>query len=87
MAMVGVTPRTTAQGTQESFDAQVIVHPGEISAGYAPVLDATPRTLRASSKASSKMDRRSGKVLDAAPKFVKNGDAARLRSCLQGHVR
>merc|ERR1712094_147293 len=38
-------------------------------------LIATPRTLHASSLIKEKMDRRSGKVLEANPKFVKTGDA------------
>ncbi|KAH8072926.1 hypothetical protein JL720_11015 [Aureococcus anophagefferens] len=48
----------------DTFFAQVIImnHPGQISAGYSPELN-------------QKMDRRSGKVLEENPKFVKSGDA------------
>merc|ERR1719271_2056029 len=58
-----------------SFTAQVIVlnHPGEIRNGYAPVLDCHTAHI------ASKMDRRSGKVLEANPKFVKSGDAAMVK--------
>ncbi|PVU89076.1 hypothetical protein BB561_005566 [Smittium simulii] len=62
-----------------TFTAQVIVlnHPGQISNGYAPVLDC--HTAHISCKFTEiieKMDRRSGKTLEAAPKFIKSGDAA-----------
>jgi elongation factor 1-alpha len=62
-----------------SFEAQVIVlnHPGEIRAGYAPVLDChTAHIACKFNELRSKMDRRSGKVLEESPKFVKSGDAA-----------
>merc|ERR1712045_1102531 len=62
----------------KSFEAQVIVmnHPGQISNGYSPVLDC--HTAHVACKFASikeKMDRRSGKVLEQNPKFVKTGDA------------
>jgi len=63
----------------DNFLAQVIVlnHPGEIRAGYAPVLDChTSHIACKFSELSSKMDRRSGKILEENPKFVKSGDAA-----------
>ena len=61
-----------------SFEAQVIVmkYPGQISNGYSPVLDC--HTAHVACKFASikeKMDRRSGKVLEQNPKFVKTGDA------------
>jgi elongation factor 1-alpha len=62
-----------------SFNAQVIImnHPGQISNGYSPVLDChTAHVACKFSKITEKMDRRSGKVLESEPKFVKNGDAA-----------
>mmetsp|Transcript_22771 Transcript_22771/g.26763 ORF Transcript_22771/g.26763 Transcript_22771/m.26763 type:complete len:442 (-) Transcript_22771:157-1482(-) len=62
-----------------SFNAQVIImnHPGQISNGYSPVLDChTAHVACKFSKITEKMDRRSGKVLETEPKFVKNGDAA-----------
>jgi len=62
----------------EVFNAQVIImnHPGQISAGYAPVLDChTAHVACKFAEITQKMDRRSGKVLEENPKFVKNGDA------------
>jgi len=65
-----------------SFEAQVIVmnHPGEIRPGYSPVLDChTAHIACKFSEINSKMDRRSGKVLEASPKFIKTGDAAMVK--------
>ncbi|RKO92179.1 translation elongation factor 1a [Blyttiomyces helicus] len=62
-----------------SFNAQVIVlaHPGQISAGYSPVLDChTAHIACKFAELLEKIDRRTGKVLEAEPKFVKTGDAA-----------
>jgi len=61
-----------------NFTAQVIVmnHPGQISNGYSPVLDCHTAHVACKFKdIQEKMDRRSGKVLEANPKFVKMGDA------------
>mmetsp|Transcript_24340 Transcript_24340/g.48452 ORF Transcript_24340/g.48452 Transcript_24340/m.48452 type:complete len:439 (-) Transcript_24340:97-1413(-) len=61
-----------------NFTAQVIVmnHPGQISNGYSPVLDCHTAHVACRFKhIEEKMDRRSGKVLEANPKFVKMGDA------------
>ena len=61
-----------------SFDAQVIVmnHPGQIGNGYSPVLDChTAHVACKFTHIKEKMDRRSGKVLEVDPKFVKTGDA------------
>jgi elongation factor 1-alpha len=61
-----------------TFFAQVIVmnHPGQISAGYSPVLDChTAHVACKFKEINQKMDRRSGKVLEENPKFVKTGDA------------
>jgi len=61
-----------------SFLAQVIImnHPGQISNGYSPVLDChTAHIACKFSQILEKMDRRSGKVLEENPKFVKAGDA------------
>jgi len=66
----------------ESFMAQVIVlnHPGEIRNGYSPVLDChTAHIACKFAEIHSKMDRRSGKVLEAEPKFIKSGDAAMVK--------
>merc|ERR1712125_316160 len=60
------------------FEAQVIVmnHPGQISNGYSPVLDChTAHVACKFALIKEKMDRRSGKVLEQNPKFVKTGDA------------
>jgi elongation factor 1-alpha len=60
------------------FEAQVIVmnHPGQISNGYSPVLDChTAHVACRFDNIKEKMDRRSGKVLEVNPKFVKTGDA------------
>merc|ERR1719450_729191 len=63
----------------DSFNAQVIVlnHPGQISAGYSPVLDC--HTAHIACKFDTlieKIDRRTGKKLEDEPKFIKSGDAA-----------
>lgn len=61
-----------------SFLAQVIImnHPGQISAGYSPVLDChTAHIACKFAQINEKMDRRSGKVMEENPKFVKAGDA------------
>jgi elongation factor 1-alpha len=63
----------------ESFNAQVIVlnHPGQISAGYSPVLDChTAHIACKFDEILEKIDRRSGKKLEENPKFIKSGDAA-----------
>uniref|UniRef100_A0A452VPB5 Elongation factor 1-alpha 1-like n=1 Tax=Ursus maritimus TaxID=29073 RepID=A0A452VPB5_URSMA len=61
------------------FMAQVIIlnHPGQISAGYAPVLDChTAHVACKFAELKEKIDRRSGKKLEDGPKFLKSGDAA-----------
>ncbi|XP_077989713.1 elongation factor 1-alpha [Glandiceps talaboti] len=63
----------------KNFTAQVIVlnHPGEIHAGYSPVLDChTAHIACKFSELKEKIDRRSGKKLEDSPKMVKSGDAA-----------
>jgi len=60
------------------FNAQVIVlnHPGQIQAGYSPVLDChTAHIACKFSELLTKIDRRTGKELEAGPKFVKSGDS------------
>jgi len=62
----------------ETFTAQVIImsHPGQIQNGYTPVLDCHTSHIATKFKnIDEKMDRRTGKTLEANPKFVKNGDA------------
>ncbi|VWU48175.1 elongation factor 1-alpha [Hepatocystis sp. ex Piliocolobus tephrosceles] len=61
------------------FTAQVIIlnHPGEIKNGYTPVLDC--HTSHISCKfvnIDSKIDKRSGKVVEENPKAIKSGDSA-----------
>jgi len=61
------------------FLAQVIVlnHPGQIGNGYAPVLDChTAHIACKFAKIRSKIDKRTGKVLEEEPNHVKSGDAA-----------
>lgn len=65
-----------------NFLAQVIVlnHPGQIQKGYAPVLDChTAHIACKFDELESKVDRRTGKVLEAEPKAIKSGDAALVR--------
>jgi len=62
----------------DNFVAQVIVlnHPGQIQAGYAPVLDChTSHIACKFAELLTKIDRRTGKELEAGPKFVKSGDS------------
>merc|ERR1712168_787039 len=60
------------------FIAQVIVlnHPGQIQAGYSPVLDChTAHIACKFAELQTKIDRRTGKEIEAGPKFVKSGDS------------
>jgi len=62
----------------QSFTAQVIIlnHPGQIQAGYTPVLDChTAHIACRFNELLSKIDRRTGQEMEASPKFVKSGDA------------
>lgn len=64
------------------FTAQVIIlqHPGQIHAGYAPVLDChTAHIACKFAELLSKVDRRTGKELEAKPQNVKSGDAAMVK--------
>jgi elongation factor 1-alpha len=61
------------------FTAQVIVlnHPGQITKGYAPVLDChTAHIACKFSELLTKVDRRTGKSIEDEPKHIKSGDAA-----------
>ena len=63
----------------EFFNAQVIIlnHPGQIHAGYSPVVDCHTAHIACRWKEIvSKIDRRTGKVIEETPKFVKSGEAA-----------
>ncbi|KPI82575.1 elongation factor 1-alpha [Leptomonas seymouri] len=71
------------------FTAQVIVlnHPGQISNGYAPVLDChTSHIACKFADIESKIDRRSGKELEKNPKAIKSGDAAIVKVIPQRRV-
>lgn len=57
----------------------ILNHPGQISQGYAPVLDChTAHIACKFAELKEKIDRRTGKKLEDAPKFVKSGDAAMI---------
>ena len=74
-----VTAKRTHQWKQLGFTAQMIIlsHPGQISAGYAPVLDChTAHIACKLAELKEKIDRRSGKKLEDGPKFLKSGIAA-----------
>jgi len=65
-----------------SFNAQVIVlnHPGKICAGYTPVLDChTAHIACKFSELLQKVDRRTGKEMEANPEFVKSQEAAIIK--------
>jgi elongation factor 1-alpha len=64
------------------FTAQVIIlnHPGQIGAGYTPVLDChTAHIACKFSEILTKVDRRTGKELEKEPKAVKSGDACMVK--------
>ena len=52
-------------------------HPGQIRAGYTPVLDChTAHIACKFMELTTKIDRRSGKELESKPEYIKKGDAA-----------
>ncbi|KAH8918783.1 elongation factor 1-alpha [Atractiella rhizophila] len=62
-----------------SFTAQVVVfnHPGQISAGYTPVLDChTAHIACRFDQLIEKIDKRTNKVTEVSPKSIKTGDSA-----------
>jgi len=66
-----------AKGASD-FTSQVIVlnHPGQIQAGYSPVVDChTAHIACRFAELLTKIDRRTGKELEATPKCVKSGDS------------
>merc|ERR1712166_1187862 len=63
----------------EMFVAQVIIfnHPGQIQNGYTPVLDChTCHIACKFSKIQSKIDKRTNKVIEETPQFIKSQEAA-----------
>uniref|UniRef100_A0A2K5KVG8 Tr-type G domain-containing protein n=1 Tax=Cercocebus atys TaxID=9531 RepID=A0A2K5KVG8_CERAT len=71
--------RGNVAGDTADITAQVIIlnHPGQISAGYAPVLDChTAHIACKFAELKEKIDCHSGKKLEDGPKFLKSGDAA-----------
>jgi len=61
------------------FTAQLIImnHPGQIGAGYTPVLDChTSHIACRFNEINYKVDRRTGNKIDEDAKFIKNGDSA-----------
>jgi len=66
----------------ENFIAQVIImnHPGQIGVGYSPVLDChTAHVACRFAEILNKSDRRSGKITEENPKFVKAGDGCDVK--------
>jgi len=66
----------------ENFTAQVIVlnHPGQIRAGYCPVVDCHTSHIACKwIELMQKLDRRSGKMIEESPQFVKSGESALVK--------
>jgi len=64
------------------FIAQVIImsHPNEITNGYTPVLDChTAHTACKFEEIQSKIDKRTGNVLESNPKSIRTGDSALVK--------
>lgn len=63
----------------DNFTAQVIIlnHPGQIANGYCPVLDCHTAHIACKFETiKTKIDRRTNKVIEENPKFIKVGDCA-----------
>merc|ERR1712187_822928 len=76
---VGFNIKNKPAAGVSDFTAQVIVlnHPGQVSNGYSPVLDChTAHIACKFAEIKEKVDRRTGKSTEDAPKFIKSGDAA-----------
>lgn len=64
------------------FTAQLVIisHPGQISVGYTPVVDAhTTHVACTFAQLVAKVDRRTGKPTEENPPFVKAGDTCVVR--------
>merc|ERR1712212_1169837 len=64
------------------YTAQVIVlnHPGQIQAGYSPVVDCHAAHIACKfNEIKEKVDRRTGKELEKEPKCVKSGDSCMVK--------
>lgn len=64
------------------FTAQVIVlnHPGQIQAGYSPVLDChTAHIACKFAELMTKIDRRTGKEIESNPRHIKSGDSCIIK--------
>lgn len=80
--MVCGDSKSDAPKGAKSFVAQTIImnHPGEIRAGYTPVVDCHTAHIACKFDAiTQKIDKRSGKVLEENPPFLKKGDAGMVR--------
>jgi len=63
----------------EKFKSQIIIlnHPGEVKEGYTPIFDChTTHISCRFNKILCKVDRRTGTVIDDAPRYIKSGDSA-----------
>lgn len=71
-------PRDLVHGLPQLCSQVIILnHPGQISAGYSPVIDChTAHIACKFAELKEKIDRRSGKKLEDNPKSLKSGDAA-----------
>ncbi|CAK7302599.1 Elongation factor 1-alpha 1 [Vulpes lagopus] len=71
------TNRSTNRSSWLHGSGDILNHPGQISAGYASVLDChTAHIASKFAELKEKIDHRSGKKLEDGPKFLKSGDAA-----------
>merc|ERR1712194_371945 len=78
MGVAGDSKNDPPKGARQ-FHAQVIVmnHPGEIKNGYSPVLDChTAHIACKFQEITNKIDKRTQKISEEPPKFIKNGDSA-----------